>query len=81
MSKSEFVSIGDLPEGTAVEYSYGTMDFSNPGAGVQMHTVKGYVGPRTTNHGSSRERVVLMKTKTTGVRIGTVDPRTSVKVR
>lgn len=75
---SDFVRIGDLKEGTAVTYEYGDFDFST--LKTTFHSVKGYVGPRHTNRGG-KERVVLMRTKTTGARIGTVSLDTAVKVR
>lgn len=80
MSKNEFATIGDLPEGTPIVYEYGTMSLTDPKAGVKFVTVKGYVGPRHTNRGG-RERVVIMRTKTTGARLGSVPLNTSVKVR
>lgn len=75
--KSGAVSIGELAEGTPIEYEFGDLNMKT--FQVSMKTVKGYVGPRHTNRGG-RERVVILRTKS-GARHGSVPPSATVKLR
>jgi hypothetical protein len=70
--------IGTLAEGTAVVFNQPHFDLTT--RTTTFKAVKGYVGQTRPNIGG-KNRVVLMRTKTTGQRIGSLDPSVTVTLR